>query len=78
MRVDKFVNMTAREMSNKTGILETTLSKYFNGHRDPSYKSLENIATKLNMSVENVIKGIRLRRNRKKILSKLTRVQNLV
>lgn len=74
MTVSEFVKLPARKIANITGVLETTLSKYFNGHRNPSYTSLEYMAKKLNMNVEDVMKGIRLRREKKEILPKLTRV----
>lgn len=74
MNLSKFVEMPARELADALGIAETTLSKYFNGHRDPNYSSISDMATKLNMSEEDIYKGIRLRREKKKILPKLTSV----
>ncbi len=74
MRVSEFVEMPARQLAEFSKVRETTLSKYFNGHRDPNYSSVSEMATNLNMTVEEVMKGIRLRREKKKLLPKLTRV----
>ena len=78
MRVSEFVEMPARQLAEVSKVRESTLSKYFNGHRDPNYSSVAEMATNLNMTVEEVMKGIRLRREKKKILPKLTTAQNLV
>ena len=72
MSIDEFVESKAVDLARITGVRETTLSKYFNSHRDPSYSSLENMAIKLNMSMEAVLVGIRRRREKKKKMPKLT------
>jgi transcriptional regulator with XRE-family HTH domain len=72
MKVSEFVDMPARLIADVSEVRESTLSKYFNGHRDPNFSSISEMAKNLNMTPEDVIKGIRLRREKKKILSKLT------
>ena len=74
MELYEFVEMLARQLADISEVRESTLSKYFNGHRDPNYSSISEMATKLNMTEEDVFKGIRLRREKKKNLPKLTRV----
>ena len=74
MKVSEFVELPARKLSELSKVRETTLSKYFNGHRNPNFSSVSEMATNLNMTEEDVIKGIRLRREKKQTLSKLTRV----
>lgn len=70
MKVSDFVDMPAKVISDVSQVRESTLSKYFNGHRDPNYSSIYEMAKNLNMTPEEVLNGIRLRRE-KKILSKL-------
>lgn len=72
MNIDEFVNLPAREIAARTDIVETTLSKYFNGHRDPNFSSILNMAKKLNMKPEDVFVGIRQRREKKEKMSNLT------
>jgi transcriptional regulator with XRE-family HTH domain len=74
MKVSDFVDMPAKAIADVSQVRESTLSKYFNGHRDPNYSSISEMAKNLNMTPEDVIKGIRLRREKKKILPKLTTV----
>ena len=74
MKVSEFVQMPARKIADIAEVRETTLSKYFNGHRSPSYASISDMATKLNMKEEDVVKAIRLRREKKQIFPKLTSV----
>ena len=78
MKISEFVEMPARKLACISKVRESTLSKYFNGHRDPNFSSISDMATNLNMSEEDVIKGIRLRREKKKIFPKLTTVQDVV
>jgi transcriptional regulator with XRE-family HTH domain len=65
MKVSEFVEMLARTLADISEVRESTLSKYFNGHRDPNYSTISEMAINLNMTVEDVIKGIRLRREKK-------------
>jgi transcriptional regulator with XRE-family HTH domain len=67
MKVIEFVNLPAKKLADLTNIKETTLSKYFNSRRDPSLTSIEKIAKKLDMKPEDVVIGIRMRRENKKI-----------
>ena len=75
MKISKFVSMPARELAAICKVREETLSKYFNGHRNPNYSTVSSMSINLNMSVEEVMKGIRLRREQKQKLSQLTSVQ---
>ena len=77
MDIAEFVNLPAREIAARSEVIETTLSKYFNGHRDPNFSSLEKLAKKLNMKPEDVLVGIRQRREKREKMSDLTN-KNLV
>jgi transcriptional regulator with XRE-family HTH domain len=74
MKVSDFVDMRAKAIADMSQVRESTLSKYFNGHRDPNFSSICEMAKNLNMTPEDVIKAIRLRREKKNILPKLTTV----
>ena len=66
MNISEFVEMPARKLADVSKVRESTLSKYFNGHRNPNYSSIVDMAKKLNMKPEDVLKGIRIRREKKK------------
>lgn len=65
MRLSDFITIPARELAELTAINETTLSKYFNGHRNPTLTSIESMAEKLDMTPEDVMVGIIARRKNK-------------
>lgn len=70
MNIDEFVEAKLKDISRDSGIIKTTLSKYFNGRRNPSYTSLEAMAQKLNMKPEELLIGIRRRREKKEKIAK--------
>ena len=72
MDVSEFVDLPARKLADLANVTETTLSRYFNGRRNPNYSTIESIATNLNMLPEDVLAGIRKRRAKKQNLSNLT------
>ena len=72
MRVSDFVNLPARVLAEEAQIGETSLSRFFTGRRNPSYSTIEKIATNLNMNPEDVLAGIRKRREKKNKLPDLT------
>ncbi len=65
MKISEFISIPACKLAVNSKVRESTLSKYFNGHRDPSYSSIAEMARNLNMQPEDVIKAIRLRREKK-------------
>jgi transcriptional regulator with XRE-family HTH domain len=65
MNISEFVNLPACKIARCSKVRESTLSKYFNGHRDPSYSSLVQMANNLEMQPEEIIAAIRLRREKK-------------
>ena len=70
MEISEFVEVPAVKIAKLSGIRESTLSKYFNSHRDPSYKSIKDMADSLGMKPEDILVGIRLRRKKKQQLVK--------
>ena len=70
MKISEFVEVPAVEIAKLSGVRESTLSKYFNSHRDPSYKSIDDMAKSLSMKPEEVLIGIRLRREKKRFIVK--------
>lgn len=70
VKISEFVEVPAVKLAELSGVRESTLSKYFNKHRNPSYKSIEEMALSLNMKPEEILIGIRLRREKKKKLVK--------
>lgn len=70
MKISEFVEVPAVKLARLSGVRESTLSKYFNSHRDPSYKSIKDMADSLDMKPEEIVIGIRLRRERKSELVK--------
>jgi hypothetical protein len=65
MKVSEFVDLPACKLAVYSKVRESTLSKYFNGHRDPGYSSIVQMGKNLQMQPEEVIAGIRLRREKK-------------
>jgi transcriptional regulator with XRE-family HTH domain len=65
MKVSEFVDLPACKLAMYSKVRESTLSKYFNGHRDPNYSSIVQMAENLKMQPEEVIAAIRLRREKK-------------
>ena len=65
MKLSEFIAIPARDLAELTEITETTLSKYFNGHRNPTLTSIESMAEKLGMKPEDVMVGIIARRKNK-------------
>jgi transcriptional regulator with XRE-family HTH domain len=72
MQVSDFVNLPARVLAKQAQIGETSLSRFFTGQRNPSYSTIEKIATNLNMNPEDVLAGIRKRREKKSKFPNLT------
>lgn len=70
MIISEFVEVPAVKLAKLSGVRESTLSKYFNSHRDPSYRSIEEMANRLDMKPEEIIIAIRLRREKKKLIVK--------
>ena len=50
--------MTAADISRKTGITQATLSRYINGKRIPNINSVIKIAKALNVPIELLMKGV--------------------
>lgn len=50
--------MTAADISRKTGITQATLSRYINGKRIPKINSVIKIAKALNVPIELLMKGV--------------------
>ena len=50
--------MTAADISRKTGITQGTLSRYINGKRIPKINSVIKIAKALNVPIELLMKGV--------------------
>lgn len=50
--------MTAADISRKTGITQATLSRYINGKRIPKINSVIKIAKALNVPIELLLKGV--------------------
>lgn len=48
-------NISQRELSNKTGLSEASISNYINKRRVPSLKALINISYALNFDVSDLI-----------------------
>lgn len=48
-------NMTQRELSDKAGISEVTLSRYIHENREPKADILVNIANALNVSIDYLL-----------------------
>ena len=50
--------MTAADISRKTGMTQATLSRYINGKRTPNINSVIKIAKALNVPIELLMKGV--------------------
>ena len=50
--------MTAADISRKTGMTQATLSRYINGKRIPNINSVIKIAKALNVPIELLMKGV--------------------
>lgn len=50
--------MTAADISRKTGITQAALSRYINGKRIPKINSVIKIAKALNVPIELLLKGV--------------------
>ena len=50
--------MTAADISRKTGMTQATLSRYINGKRIPNINSVIKIAKALNVPIELLLKGV--------------------
>lgn len=50
--------MTAADISRKTGITQAALSRYINGKRIPKINSVIKIAKALNVPIELLMKGV--------------------
>lgn len=68
MKLSEFIEIPARELAELLDMTETTLSKYFNGHRNPTLTTIENMAEKLDMTPQDVMTGIFARRKNKQKL----------
>ena len=73
MKVEEFVNLSTRSLSQLSGKCETSLSRFFTGKRSPNYRTIEFMATKLNMQPEQVVEGIRRKRELKQNLSDVSK-----
>lgn len=50
--------MTAADISRKTGMTQAALSRYINGKRTPNLNSVIKIAKALNVPIELLMKGV--------------------
>lgn len=50
--------MTAADISRKTGMTQAALSRYINGKRIPKINSVIKIAKALNVPIELLLKGV--------------------
>jgi transcriptional regulator with XRE-family HTH domain len=50
-------NMSQRDLAEKTGVQEATISRYVNGHRNPQSEILSKIAQALNTTSDYLLTG---------------------
>ncbi len=49
-------NSTIEELAKRAGVSNVTLSRIFNGHCEPSYKTLEALSEATNLSFNELLK----------------------
>lgn len=50
-------NITQRELANRSGITENSISRYFNDQRTPDMNNVEKMAAALGLRVALVLRG---------------------
>lgn len=62
-------DMTQRELADKTGLTEATISRYVNGSREPRGKALARIATVLGVTTDYLLGASQARQETEEITS---------
>lgn len=56
-------SITQRELAEKSGLTEASISRYFNGERSPNIKNVEKMASALGLRIVMINAGVNNRNN---------------
>ena len=58
IEICRLQNITQRELAEKSGLTETSISRYFNGERSPNIKNTEKMASVLGLRIALINTGV--------------------
>ena len=58
IEICRLQNITQRELAKKSGLTETSISRYFNGERSPNIKNAEKMASVLGLRIALINTGV--------------------
>ncbi len=71
MNTETFLLLTQEELAEISGLNRATWSKYINGVTRPTYRTLQAIAPKFEMNIDELSTAIRMLKNNKKASNSL-------
>lgn len=63
---EAIARLGSQRISHITGVSRVTIDKYFNGERNPTYKSLQKLSEKLGVNTSTIIKAIEIAQEQKR------------